>query len=167
MRTRGYLVGCLLLLGSCSGSPNQGGERPDGVLAALADPERVELLALHPYPYQLEGGEDGLELFHEYGVLGRAELEDGVGGNELLALIEQGIEESNGMVAACFNPRHGLRVAADGSTWELLICYECLSMQVYRDGERVEGHRTAESVEPQVSATYRAAGLEIHRNDGD
>ena len=35
---------------------------------------------------------------------------------------------------------------------------------LYRDGERDEGHRTAESVEPQVTAIFLAAGLSMHRD---
>jgi hypothetical protein len=111
-------------------------------------------------------GQD-LEEFHGYGVLGQAPLRDQASRNELIATIERGIEASSGMVAACFNPRHGLSVTVNGSTWDLLICYECLSMQVYRDGEEQNGHLTAELVEPEVSAVYRAAGLVIHVDEND
>lgn len=167
MWLRAVLVAWVLGLGACSGSQTEGGERPSGVLAALADADSVEVLALHPYPYQLEKDGGDLEQFHGYGILGRASLGNQASGNELVALIERGIEASNGMVAACFNPRHGLSVTVGGVDWDLLICYECLSMQVYRDGKKQDGHLTAELVEPKVSAIYRAAGLVIHHNDTD
>ncbi|MEM7307867.1 MAG: hypothetical protein AAF682_14405 [Planctomycetota bacterium] len=149
-----------LLIGACSRSLATE-VRPDGVLAALADPQAVELVALHPYPYQLEEA-DERPRFHGYGVLGRAPLDDGGDRNRVLALVERGIEASNGMVAACFSPRHGLRVEADGSRWDLVVCFECLSMKVYRDGEQVDGHLTSEVVEPQVTALFEASGLAIH-----
>lgn len=167
MRMLDCVVLGLIVLGSCSGSTTEGGERPDGVLAALVDAVRVEILALHPYPYQLEEDGEELEQFHGYGILGRVSLGSQADGNELIALIERGIEASNGMVAACFNPRHGLQLTVDGAIWDILICYECLSMQVYRNGKKQNGYRTAELIEPRASAIYRAAGLVIHGNDGD
>ncbi len=167
MQLRAIFIALTLNLGACSGSQTETGERPDGVLAALADADQVEILALHPYPYQMEKDGQDLEEFHGYGVLGQAPLRDQASRNELIATIERGIEASNGMDAACFNPRHGLSVTVNGSTWDLLICYECLSMQVYRDGEEQNGHLTAELVEPEVSAVYRAAGLVIHVDEND
>lgn len=164
MLLRLFCLLALLPLAACSGSPTESGEKPDGVLAVLANPDRVELIALHPYPHQIEGDQE-MERLHDYGVLGRNALADSASANEVLALIEQGIEASNGMVAACFNPRHGLTVTTADAVWDIVICYECLSMQVYRDGERVDGHLTAESVEPQVTAIYQAAGLTIHQDD--
>lgn len=153
-----------LSLAACSGSQTESGVQPDGVLAALANPDRVELVALHPYPHQIEGEEE-MERLHGYGVLGRAALDDSAQGNEVLALIEQGIEASNGMVAACFNPRHGLTVTQGEEVWDLVICFECLSMQVYLDGERNGGHLTVERYEPQVTAIFETAGLTIHADD--
>ncbi|MAW61564.1 MAG: hypothetical protein CMJ94_12105 [Planctomycetes bacterium] len=153
----------LALFGSaCSGSPSSSTAQADGVLAALAQPESVELVALHPYPHEIEE-QDGPR-FHGYGILGQTELTDPEKAEALIALIEEGIEASDGRVAACFNPRHGLTVTTADAVWDFVICYECLSMQVYRDGERDEGHRTAESVEPQVTAIFLAAGLSMHRD---
>lgn len=167
MWLRAFLVLVLLVISACSGAPNEDGVRPDGVLAKFADADGVELLALHPYPYQLDRDGDEMERFHGYGVLGRADLVGKATANELVDLIERGIEGSNGMVAACFNPRHGLRVTVDGSDWDFLICYECLSMKVYRDGDGQGGHLTVQSVEPKVTAVFAAAGLQIHRDDHD
>ena len=153
-----------LLLAACSGSQTESGVQPDGILASLADADHVELVALHPYPHEIEG-EQEIERLHGYGVLGRAALNDLAQGNQVLALIEQGIEASNGMVAACFNPRHGLTVTQGDEVWDLVICFECLSMQVYLDGERNGGHLTVERYEPQVTAIFEAAGLTIHADD--
>ena len=154
-----------LLLGACS-SPITTGARPDGVLAELADPDAVELLALHPYPHALGDDDADLPRFHGYGVLGRAPLADDEQENRVLALVERGIETSDGMVAACFDPRHGLRVTAGGATWDFVICYACLSMNVFRDDVQLEGHLTSDAVEPQMTALFESAGLTIHR-DGD
>lgn len=162
LRLFGLLV--TLSLAACSGSPTEKGTQPDGVLAALANPDRVELVALHPYPHEIEE-EERMDRMHGYGVLGRAVMSDAASANALLAEIERGIEASGGTVADCFNPRHGLRVTVGETLWELVICYECLSMQVYRDGEHVDGHTTVERTGIEVTAVFETAGLTIHTND--
>ena len=39
-----------------------------------------------------------------------------------------------GPVAACFDPRHALRIRSEGHTYDFLICYACEGIQVYKDG---------------------------------
>lgn len=51
------------------------------------------------------------------------------------------------MVAPCFNPRNGLTVTQGEEAWDLVICFECLSIRVYLAGER------------------NGAGLTIHADD--
>ncbi len=42
----------------------------------------------------------------------------------------------NGFIAGCFNPRHGVRVVEQGGICDLLICYECQSAIISRNGVR-------------------------------
>ncbi len=71
------------------------------------------------------------EIFHDFGVLGKAEIKDMTQREALLKALYQGIAESDGMVAACFNPRHGISASLGDETVDLLICYECQSIRVY------------------------------------
>lgn len=159
---------CLLIalpIAACSGSPTQSRAQPEGVLKVFANAQQVTLVSLHPYPYELDS-DTSLERLHGYGVLGRHELGDTLSANKVLALVEQGIEASRGMAVDCFNPRHGLTVTtADDAVWDIVICYECRSVQFYRDGEHDGGHRTARTVEPQVTAIFEAVGLSIHSDE--
>jgi len=43
----------------------------------------------------------------------------------------------DGPIALCFDPRHALRVRAEGHAYDFLVCYECEKMQVYKDGALV------------------------------
>jgi hypothetical protein len=43
-----------------------------------------------------------------------------------------------GAIAACFDPRHGVRIRSGGITRDLLICYECSQVQIFR-GDTREG----------------------------
>jgi len=99
---------------------------------AIEAAESMELFALHPYPHSEEGTPpDRGSSFHGYRILGRASLaaEDRV--TELARLVIRGIRASDGRVAACFDPRHGIRVTGGGRQVDLVICYECLQMQLW------------------------------------
>lgn len=123
--------------------------------------------ALFPYEHEyMEGGEhadeaDTVARFHGQPVLGTARVDDLATRDLILQLVERGIEASDGTVAACFDPRHGISVAIDGATIDFLICYECLSMEVYRNGERADGHLTVEAVEPELTRLFEDHGLVI------
>src|SRR5262245_43298534 len=103
----------------------------------------IELLSLHPsemLPTAREtlnpGGDPGA--FRGWQVLGRLRVEAGAGQRQLLQALEAGVDESDGRVAACFNPRHGIRAVSDGHVLDLVICFECFSILVFEDGEKTE-----------------------------
>lgn len=79
--------------------------------------------------------------FHSYPVLGSckitmpAELE---AVRKAVRSLDAAGRDWGGAIAFCFNPRHGLRVRTHGMTCDLLICYECSQVQIYR-GETSEG----------------------------
>lgn len=124
----------------------------------LDEPARVELLTLHPYPHQVEPEDGG---FHGYEVLGRADLSDAASQGELFTAIAEGIQRSDGTVAACFNPRHGIRVEGEGGSVEFVICYECLSMNVHGPAGRVN-KLTVSEVQGRVDTVFAQVGLRIH-----
>jgi hypothetical protein len=89
----------------------------------------IELLSLDPKEAKEKEG------FHGYKVLGSVKLEKKADREKLLKAFYKGIDDSDGSVAACFIPRHGLRAKVDGKTVEIVICFQCLSMKVYVDGK--------------------------------
>lgn len=137
-----------------------GGDVPAREAALLRDAAALELMALDPSPPTPADLADPAR-FHGYRVLGRATVTDPATRLALLDLLARGARENDGTVAACFNPRHGVRAELGGRTAELVICFECLSWQVFGDGARVANGDTAATHEPEVSALYRAAGLAI------
>ncbi|QDU83377.1 hypothetical protein Pla163_04760 [Planctomycetes bacterium Pla163] len=141
-----------------------------GVLAGLAQSDAMTIHALYPYLVRNEDGQpvdDDSETFHGYRILGSADVDDPSRRDLLVRLVERGIEDSDGRVAACFNPRHGLSIVVDGQVTDLVICFECHSMSVYEDGVEVAGHLTARGLAPQVTALFEEAGLTIHRDEED
>jgi hypothetical protein len=139
-----------------------------GVLADLAHSGALTIHALDPYLVRNEDGQpvdDDSETFHGYRILGSADVDDPSRRDLLVRLVERGIEASDGRVAGCFNPRHGLSIDKDGQITDLVICFECHSMSVYEDGVEVGGHRTADDFAPRVTELFEQAGLTIHRDE--
>ncbi len=141
---------------ACRGS--SGSPFDADVTGILESPDTFEILALDPMPHELSPSEG--EIFHGYRVLGQIELSSAGERRQLLEAIYRGIHESEGMAAACFNPRHGIHAVRAQDTVDLVICFECLSMQVYGPSGR-DSVLTHSSVEPSVSAIYRSNGLKI------
>lgn len=54
------------------------------------------------------------------------------------AVISSAVRSFNGMVAACFDPRHALRFNSAGHTYVILVCFDCGSLLVFEDGRQIE-----------------------------
>ena len=98
------------------------------------------------------------EVFHDHAVLGQLQLKE----NEKLryavtALDASGKNWQNG-VAACFWPRHGIRIVHEGKRHDLLICYECSRALLFIEDKSVGIIHM--NPEPQFQATpYSLDGL--------
>lgn len=128
--------------------------------AVLAAPDELELFALAPSPAPGDPppapDEDS---FRGYRVTGRAAAQ----GEEMAALVglvRRGIN-AGGDGAACFLPRHGLRARRGDATVDLVVCYECQRAKVYGAAAEPALVTTASTVEPELSAAFRAHGLKV------
>ena len=99
---------------------------PDDVRAVLESADQFELLSLNPDPR--EKPKDG---FHGWKVLGRTTVKDADTRKKLVDALQKGVAENDGTVAACFNPRHGIRVTQGGKTADIVICFECFQASAY------------------------------------
>jgi len=98
--------------------------------AILEQADQFELLSLNPDHQQKAAEGD----FHGYRILGTAVINDIETRKKLVSAFEQAVTENQGIiVAACFNPRHGIRVARNGKHADFVICFECY--QVHVSGE--------------------------------
>ena len=158
MRAIALTFACLAL--GCSSTPDFGNDLDASDVATLMGAETLEILALDPEPPSPEDRE-GRDRFHGYGVRGRAALTEAAERERLLDLFAESCRANDTMVAACFNPRHGLRAEHDGHVIDLVVCFECLSYQVFRDGEHAANELLAQEQEPAITAIYVAAGLSI------
>lgn len=125
--------------------------------------ETFVLFSLDPTPPQvrLEFGPPADETFHEFEVLGKAEIQDVKIRSELLTAIYDGIGAA-GAPAACFNPRHGIRVTLGDETVDLVICFECRIIQIYSSLEEVV--LTNESPKQTFDRALKRANLPLPKD---
>ncbi len=120
----------LLLAVGCS----SGSRLPSAAEQALQGSADFELLSLEPLEEKTDGSG-----FHGWKILGTTPIKDSGTRAKLVSALKAGVADYDGGVAACFIPRHGIRVAHDGKTHEFVICFQCAQVQWYIDGQRVRG----------------------------
>lgn len=71
------------------------------------------------------------EFFHGCRVLGKNEIKDPAEQAKLISSIESSAKKSRGLVYMCFNPHHGIRSVRGTNLVDVVICFHCLSLQIY------------------------------------
>lgn len=104
---------------------------PPEVQAALLEGELEALLiACERKPEKDE------RAIRDYPVVASVTLDDKAKRAELLAQVYQGVEQGK-YFAKCFIPHHALRAEHDGHLAEVVICFACVTVEVYLDGKIV------------------------------
>lgn len=103
---------------------------PEGAKAILEQVDQLEVWSLHPEPPEGQVAEK----FHRCAVLGKTVVNNAEMRGKVIAAVHKGVAESQG-VAGCFKPRHGIRATRNGQTVDLVICFECLWMDVHVGGK--------------------------------
>jgi hypothetical protein len=100
------------------------------------------------------------ETFHKYAVLGKTEIHDPKVRADLLRALQKGIHDSDGAIAACFNPRHGISATTRGTNHvDLVICFECA--QIYSYGLVERSFLTTKSPRTTFNDALQKAGLPV------
>ncbi len=120
---------------------------PSSVAKALREADSFELLSLDPAHNRPDAD------FHGYKVLGRMQITDPATRRKLYDALQAGASWNPPVGMKCFDPRHAISVTTNGHNTYLLICFECLQVEVYA-GEAPEMkfivNRTPEPVFDQV-----------------
>jgi hypothetical protein len=91
----------------------------------------------HAVLYSLEPWEEAdkkVARLQGYEILGQSDLSD-VQNLTAVGAFEAAIAGWDGAIAACFDPRHALRIQFNGHSYDFLLCYSCHQMEVFRDGK--------------------------------
>ena len=65
------------------------------------------------------------------------------------------------MVAMCFNPRHGIHVVRGETVHDLVICFECLQVEVFENGQPAKGFLVSDSPQSVFEDALRAANVPL------
>jgi hypothetical protein len=125
--------------------------------------ETFELFSLDPEPKHGKDGNvvDEKEDFHGWRVLGKTEVKKEAERKRLADALRLGAEDNFGIAAGCFNPRHGLRLKGGGKSVDLVICFECLQVEVFVNGESSKGFLTSGDPQKEFDAALKAAGINL------
>ncbi|WP_460735227.1 hypothetical protein [Lysobacter tyrosinilyticus] len=101
----------------------------------------------HAVIYSLEPWDDPdkkVARLQGYEILGQSDLSDAQRSIAVDAF-DSAIAGWDGAMAACFDPRHALRIQFKGHAYDVLLCYSCQQVEVFRDGKMLGGAGAAGS----------------------
>jgi hypothetical protein len=152
---RSGAVALLLLVGGCGGAADN--KIPADLLAALEKAEEFELLSLDPK----EPDEKPKDGFHGWRVLGKTAVTDAETRKKLVAAFKKGATDSDGTVAACFIPRHGIRVTREKKTVDFVVCFQCLQVKAYAGDAAAGGFLTTAGPQKAFDAVLTDAKVPL------
>ena len=129
----------------------------------LAAPDSFELLSLDPSHDNFDPGAPGT--MHGYRILGSTKIADATQRQQLREVLYDAIRHNDGAVTACFNPRHGIRATRGGKSIDLIICFQCRSMESYINGTSTSAI-ISDKPRSQYEDAIKNAGLPIAGTDG-
>jgi hypothetical protein len=136
------------------------GEFPADIKTALEKADTWELYSLDPQFHK----DPPKEAFHGFGVLGKTTVKDAAARKKMLAAMEKGAKDNGGEVAACFNPRHGIRIKSGDKTLDLVICFECAQVKDFTGDKEGHGYLTTRSPQPTLDKVLTDAKVPLPKN---
>jgi TPR repeat protein len=126
-------VAIFATIAGCGASPAPP-RLPDEVVKALEGSSSITLYSIQPW-----GGPDLPEWdFHGHHQNGHLELKQQQAKQAIAALNDAIAKGNAGLESLCLiNPRHALRVISSGNTYDILICYECGQLELYKNNQQL------------------------------
>jgi hypothetical protein len=140
-----------------------GGKLPAGLVAALEKGAPFELYSiLGDFPGHNRTTPESA-MFHGWPILGKTVVRD-AGQKARLAAELAGAMKAfgpNDPMAACFFPRHGIRVVHEKNTYDFLICFQCARVEVYAPGNTL--YQVSGAPEKAFDQVLTAAKIPLSR----
>ena len=149
------IAGILILVSMCS--LTRCSRNP---LDKLDTPQQLTLYSVDGRDF--EPGEEPKtdEKFHGYPVLGKVEITEEGQRRDLIAALKVGIDLSDGKLAACFWPRHAIRMVRENQTTDLVICFECYQLRDYKT-KQVKTITITRDPQPLFDKTLQEVGIKL------
>jgi hypothetical protein len=129
----------------------------------LRDGEQFTIYTLLPHLGPKGQPDPEKPAFHGYTITGEARIREAAAQTAILDTLLDAVSASDGRVAACFNPRHGIRVFHQGRFLDLVICYECLHLRVYAANDAPSQVVLTQDVTQDMTRLYERAGLSVEK----
>lgn len=145
-----------------TGNPNTIPAEADAVLESWPT---FELLSLDPSVPEA----DGEDRFHQWKVLGSTQINDAQTRTKVIAALRKGVPKyDDGSRAACFWPRHGIRVKDGEMQFDFVICFECAYAVVYAGNNEkdIGGFQIAGSPQPAFDKALKSKGVKLPKQSG-
>lgn len=130
---------------------------PTQAWEALTNADQYELLSIVP-----GHSESGI---HGHEILGSVRITDPAVRRRLNYALQFGCRASIGAHFMCFDPRHAIRVTHDGVTTEILICFECNLVELWRGNQKIAFFTTVNFPQPVFDAALKNAGVTLAPKD--
>lgn len=158
-QTRAGVLWLCLLLWSCQeAAPPAGAKLPAEAEAALRLAPKWELFSLDP---EVEQDAANPETFHGWKVLGSVEVTDKATRLKLLESLKASVAANRNEVAACFWPRHGIRVNYQGMQQDYAVCFQCYQGRWYTGAEVNEGFALTDSPRDEFNRVLTKANVSL------
>ena len=110
-------------------------DRKGEIAQAIAHAKSISLLSLEPGENGSRDSEGKCAGYCYFGwpVLGQTVVSPSAASSVRKALSAWVSAPEPEAVALCFEPRHGVRLHADGHTYDFVVCFECEQTQVFKD----------------------------------
>ncbi len=128
---------------------------PEDVDSSFDKAKSFRLYSLEP---ERRDEKDG---FHGWHILGETEVKDATDRKRICDSLRLSAEDNPGRVANCFNPRHGIRLIDGDKTVDLVICFHCLSVEVFVNHKQVPGFLTTGRPQTELDAVLTAAKVQL------
>lgn len=131
---------------------------------AILDADTLTLYSLNGniHPGTKEHPGNSAETFHDWVVLGKTDVDHLDDQKKLRKALESGIENNRGTVAGCFIPRHGIRAIKGTVITDYVICFECMQIQVHKEG-KISSVLTTAQPQPVFDAYLKKKNVPLAR----
>lgn len=155
----------LIVAGNCGCHSQAPPVFPAAVLTTLETAEEYELYSLDPIEPAEPPAEDSSERFHGWKVLGKVSIGEQQTRSRLNKALRSGARNDDQGVAACFWPRHGIRVTKDDIVTDYVICFQCARVLGYVKDQNIASFAIEKSPQPAFDAVLGDAGVALPKGN--
>jgi hypothetical protein len=135
MKPKLFLFLAALLIGFLTRADAAQPRLPADVFRALDTPTEITLYSTNPDSRVFHWSFS--RWFHGYRIIGKVSVLDPIQRRQVAAVVRRAAQTYIGDTKCVFSPRHAVRLSSGNKTYDFLICFQCLQMEVYSGDELV------------------------------